>query len=303
MDNYISYIINILNFPDNAKKVILKTEKRINKNRYLSRSFYDICRDYMQYDRITIQQAISKIESLAVNYFISQYTLDFMFVLHCSEVTRNNYLKKGYSEDFFLIGAKDFRCKLIECMKRFGIVGTFVADWNDGFLKMQRFTLGRFQYEPEIANFDFKSRCGIEIHKGDELMNMHIPSTGVSLTDDNRYDSYKKAYDFYKDNLQGSPLIIVCHSWLLYPRQEEFLAENSNVLKFMRDFEMVYWREGRELGPSWRLYGKKYPVFILPKRNSLEKAYTQWLQAGNYGGHGTGIIIFDGKGIINKAYL
>ena len=37
---------------------------------------------------------------------------------------------------------------------------------------------------------DFTTSCGHEIKSGDKYVNFHIPSSGVSLTDEIRFDSY-----------------------------------------------------------------------------------------------------------------
>ena len=90
----------------------------------------------------------------------------------------------------------DLRCKLIECIKCEEVPGTFVAGWYNGFFKLERFAYGRFQFEESDYgyDFDFVTKAGYRLTKGQPVIGFHIPSSGVPLTDEVRLDAYKKAY-------------------------------------------------------------------------------------------------------------
>ena len=96
-------------------------------------------------------------------------------------------------------------------------------------------------------------------------------------------------------------MVLHCSSWLLDPKQKEFLPEHSNVLKFMNDFQ-VYRNEDYENFPDgWRIFGDAWglPVEQLPEKTGLQRAYKKWLLAGNRGGRGWGFLLFDGEKIID----
>ncbi|MBR0509503.1 MAG: hypothetical protein IJJ85_05250 [Clostridia bacterium] len=257
---------------------------------------------YMQTQTLSLGDALAAIDALAETMGISPYTLDFVFIMKCTEIVKARYAAAGIDEKNFWQSADDLRCKLLECIECKGVPGTFVAGWNDGFLKMNRFAYGRFQYEVITYDFDFDfvTASGKKITSGDTLINFHIPSSGVPLTDEVRMASYKEAYGHYKHLFPDGQVVFRCSSWLLYPRHKEFLPPQSNILKFLSDFEIICWEEKENFGDIWRVFGRyaDLPYDQLPRDTSLRKAYAEWLCAGNKSGSGCGVIVFDGEKII-----
>ncbi len=196
-----------------------------------------------------------KLASMAERFGENEYTLDFVFVLCCLPILKVRYAEAGIGEDIFYNTCDDLRCKLGECIECRGVPGTFVASWYNGILAMEIFGLGRFEYELwEHDEEDYIAPCGKALRHGDPEINFHIPSSGVPITDEARLDSYKRAYEFYKDKLVGGVAFFRCNSWLLYPDHREFLPENSNILRFMDDFDIVSYKVWPELGDLWRIF-------------------------------------------------
>ena len=222
--------------------------------------------------------------------------------MNCTEILRENYIKRGVPLSVFYEGVDDLRCKLLECMECEHVPGTFVAGWNNGFLKMDRFAYGRFQYEVRKYgfDFDFMMKCGHKVQKGDTYLNFHIPSSGIPLTDEVRFDSYRRAWARYKDLFPDGRVLFGCGSWLLYPRHREFLPEKLNIRRFMDDFEIVCWEEKDHFGNDWRVFGHytELPLEQWPRDTALRKAYVDWLLAGNKAGDGFGLFLFDGERIV-----
>ena len=78
----------------------------------------------------------------------------------------------------------------------------------------------------------FGANVSFEIKNPDKTLGFHIPSSGIPLTDEVRLDSYKKAYEFFKDYRREDGLMIFeCGSWLLWDGYKEFLPAKSNILK------------------------------------------------------------------------
>ena len=77
---------------------------------------------------------------------------------------------------------------------------------------------------------------------------IHIPSSGEPFDREARLASYKMAYDFFREELAGGPLVCVCHSWLLYPGYKEVLKPTSNIVSFMGDFDIVEAEDGNFCG-------------------------------------------------------
>ena len=132
---------------------------------------------------------------------------------------------------------------------------------------------------------------------------MHIPSTGVPLTDEVRNASYKKAYDFLSKRFKTNKVFLCCSSCLLFGKHTEFLPENSNILKFMSDFHLTASVEKENFGDCWRLFGKyaEGEVKDLPENNSLRRAYKKWLLDGKKTGSGWGcMLIEDGVNVTHR---
>lgn len=233
-------------------------------------------------------------------------TVQFLFLLHCSEDLYRLYLEKGLDETMFWDLSVDFRCKLIECHSLYGIWGTTVFWWFHRHFLVDRFALGRFQYES--ANFDGfegaegrKYVCGdIVISPGERVYNFHIPSCGP-IPKDVRMDSYKRAFDFFGGAQKGY-IPLVCHSWLIYPKYRDVFPSGSNIRSFYDDFDIINSGETDRFYDLPRVFNMSCDTdpSKLPCDTSLRRAFVDYLKKGGSAGWGYGIIIFDGEKIINK---
>lgn len=288
-------------FPAQAKTVLEKTASELDSNRNFGDALEKIRKGFMYGKSDNFSPYVKKSHEIAEAYGVNQYTLDLVYVMTCCELLRKRYKRAGIPEQIYWDGINDLRCKLLECMECEHTVGSFVADWNGGFLKMNRFALGRFQYEYDTFDRDYTTKSGIVIKKGDESLNFHIPSSGIPLTDEIRMNSYKKAYDFFKDRrTKDGYLLLRCGSWLLYPEHEKFLDKNSNILRFLHDFEIYDWAYRDNFGDDWRIWGhySDLPLEERPSDTKLRAAYKKWMMSGHKTGYGCGIILFDGEKIV-----
>ena len=296
-------LVEKIGIPESAKEEISCLVKRLDEDLQFGREVDKLIMRFMFPKAHDIRRFLEKLTVLAKKYSIDENTLHFVFLLLSAETLYKRYLKQGISEEIFYDTIKDLKYKLIECIDCKGYVGTFVPHWFERFYRLERFALGRFQYDFTDTDREIVTPSGVRIKKGTKVLFLHIPSSGVPLTDDVRMDSYKKAYDFFKDTsyVKNGKIVFVCHSWLLYKKHYEFLPQNSNILKFMNDFNIYdgYISETNE--EMWRIFGKydKAPACELPEDTSLKRAYKKWLCDGNTTGGGAGVIVFDGEKIIN----
>ena len=290
-------------YPADAAEALLRVEQRLDSDPVFAAKFDTLVHNYMVAAAIPLDVSLDALKTLAEEYEINVYTLHFVYIMNCTEILRARYAEQGIDEAVFWQGVDDLRCKLLECIEVKGVPGTFVAGWNNGFLKMTRFAYGRFQFEWSTydRDFGFVMPSGRVVKKGDRYVNFHIPSSGVPLTDDVRIASYKEAYAHYKDAFGGQPVLFGCGSWLLYPRHREFLPPALNILRFMDDFEIVDWEEEKDgFHNDWRVFGRHTgtPWKDMPRDTSLRRAYADWLTAGNHAGHAFGLFEFDGERIV-----
>ena len=296
-------ICEIFSFPPEAADTLCRTAQRIDAEPDFCDRFETITDGYMRQGTCALPAALGKLWQLADEKGVHRYTANMVFIMHCSEFLLQNYLAAGYEETLFWLTMADLRYKLLECMTCKHVVGTFVPEWYDGFLKSKRFALGRFQYEESAFPMDYVTAHGYALKKGDKCFSFHIPSSGVPLTDEIRLDSYRKAYAFYRDRgeLTEGKLVLLCSSWLLYPKHAEFLPESLNIRRFMNDFEIFKAEPSETFRDSWRVFGdaSELPPEQWPEDTSLRKAYKQWILAGNPAGGGHGVIVFDGQKMIH----
>ena len=179
---------------------------------------------------------VPHMDALSERTGLHRHVVEFLFLALASERLRENYRAAGLTDELFWDTIADLKFKLIECHDVYGIWGTFVASWYPWFYTMHRFKLGRLQYEAVHFSGDTPVTVGgYTVNPGDTVYNMHIPSCG-SLNRAARIESYKKAYEFYKKDLDGKPMVFCCHSWLLFPKNREILPETLNMVDFIGDF-------------------------------------------------------------------
>ncbi|MBQ2759930.1 MAG: DUF5596 domain-containing protein [Clostridia bacterium] len=290
------------NYPEIAVETFSRVLKRLDDEKDFGDKIDELVTAYMNPENEELGPFLDKVTELSKEYNENEYTMHFIFLLLCTPILKENYEKAGIPEYLYWDTMDDLRCKLKECIDCEEVAGTFVAGWFNGFFKLERFAYGRFQYEISDCRTekDYVLSCGKVVKDGDTYIGFHIPSSGIPLTDDVRLDSYKKAYQAYKHLFPDGIVIFGCGSWLLYPPHYDFLPENSNILKFMSDFEIVKYKSKDEFSDGWRVFAKDsdLPIDQLPRNTSLRRAFADWLQAGNKTGDGFGLIAFDGEKIL-----
>ena len=302
-NEFVNGLMGRIGFPEEAIAEMVRIETRLDNEPDFAEDMDMLVREYMYPKAENLGKYLDIIsKDFTAKYSEHEYTLNEVFLLNCTEILYDRYKKAGIADNIFWDTMCDLKYKLMECIECEHVWGTFVAGWNDGFFRMTRFALGRFQYEPSVFSHKggYLTKCGYKIEEGEQIHGFHIPSSGVSLTDDVRLDSYRKAYEFYKDELDGKPLVLCCGSWLLYPKHREFLPANLNILRFMDDFEIISEGTDDSFHNDWRLFGHwtEYPLEQWPEDTSLRKAYKNWLLSGHKAGDGYGVIVFDGEKIL-----
>ncbi|MBQ9879532.1 MAG: hypothetical protein IJM45_03760, partial [Clostridia bacterium] len=127
---------------------------------------------------------VEQMDALAEETDISTYTLQEVFIVSCMDELHDRYAAAGIEDEIYRQGAADLTAKLLECKEVKGVWGTFVCTWNGGMFSMNRFALGRFQYEKSDWPYERYEKNGIVIEKGEPLYYIHIPSLPVPLTDE-----------------------------------------------------------------------------------------------------------------------
>lgn len=223
---------------------------------------------------------------------VNRYTVDMLFLLLNTDRVHNEFKKRKISDELFYELMSDLRFKLCECKNLYGVWGTFVTTWfKNGFL-INRFKIGRLQYQTGTCPVD--DYKGI-VKKGEPIYYIHIPSSGP-LDYNDVLKSLRQAYHFYSDSLKDGRLILFCESWLLYPPLFENYNEASNIKKFYNLFDIVKKIDDPKNSDFWRVFNVEYSPSALKNvvaDNSLKRNVAYHLKNGGTMGEGIGVLIID----------
>ena len=295
-------VMDKLDYPEDAKKAIIKAEEKIIANEKANK-LYDACYRAYWGRKQNFDKFRDKIKAIAEETGEHEYTINLVVLLNCTKPLLAEYKKKGIGEDIYWNTIVDLKVKAIECMENFGIWGTFVEGWFRAFYTLERFGLGRLQFEFSDFGEEFYDDNGVFIKDSEFVLGLHIPSHLGPLTYEARMDSYKKAFDFFKDRFDGKHIIICCNSWLLYPDNLNILPENSNAADFILDFEPLDIKKTYDFGDCWRIFGQGKSCLKpaeLQRETKMQKAFAEWFDQGKKAGSAYSMIIFDGEKIVTR---
>ncbi|MBQ9785745.1 MAG: DUF5596 domain-containing protein [Clostridia bacterium] len=235
-----------------------------------------------------------RVAALAPTVRIHPYTLKLLFYICLSRRARIYYSERGLSDSLWREAMKDLKYKLEECREVWGMCGTFVAAWFDGFFTLDRFTLGRLQFEVVPFKRTYQKN-GKTLTPESRVINVHIPRTGTPLDAASCDEAFSLAAAFFEKTLGDAPTAFVCHSWLLYPVNERLLPKRSNVRAFMERFDIIESSDYGDDHPDlWRLFDRPYTgdPDRLPYDSSFRRAYVDHIKAGGKTGEGFGVFFY-----------
>ena len=293
MRSYIESFCNEFGYPEEAKSTLLNCYDSLceNKDAYaIFNEQVDLYNNDNLFDYTGVLELMDKAAALSGMH---GYTVHLLFYICLSKHTRELYEKQNIPYTIYFDSMSDLKWKLLECKKVYDIWGSSVAWWFPRFFNLTRFALGRLQFETANADAAY-TKNGYTVNPEDTVLNIHIPSSGP-LRHEDCLESYRFAAEFYKDTFKNKPIVFKCSSWLLYPAHYEFLPKNSNILKFMSDFDIISSYTDENKGFLWRIFytDKTEDLDALPCETSLQRAYVDWLKQGNKVGSGLGFFIFN----------
>lgn len=234
------------------------------------------------------------------------FTADLLFVIECAPLLEPKYEEKGIVRERYIDAMRDIKYKLDECRIAKGVFGIFVVSWFEGYFNLDRMVFGRLQYGVTTYANDPVTIKGHNITSDEFRLACHIPSGGP-LKPEMCIESFKMAYDFFKDKLKDGILVITCASWLLYPPYiGPVFPEDSNTAIFAKYFEILETNSYDQLYGGWRIFGMEYDgnVDALPADTGMRRRFIEYIKANKdnptpFGG-ATGVILFDGEKILTQ---
>lgn len=293
MRSYLKEFMISYDYPAEAIDTLLAAGEVLLENR----DFCNLLATYEK-DRFCDYKAmLAKCKGIAADTGIHTYTVEFLMFMCFSRKLRQTYLENGYSEALWRQSMLDLKCKMLVCRDVKKIWGMFVAWWYDGFFRMERFGLGRMEFELFQFPLDYYEKDGKVLRKGDTVINCHIARTGEPLSPELVEDAFRQAAEFYKDTFAGKPTPFFCESWLIYSKMDDLLPQRSNIRSFKERFEIIHDHlyEKGDYSEMWRLYDMDFTGDLddFPGDSTLRRNYKQFLKDGGQVGEGYGVFFWN----------
>lgn len=294
MREYLKYFFEEFDFAARDAKELLAAYDAICANAEANAEWQALMDIYDTDRRCDYESLCERAQALSPVLRLHQYTLKLLLFICLSKRARAYYGECGLSDSLWHDAMIDLRYKMEECREVWGICGTFVITWFDGFFSLDRFTLGRLQFEVVPFRRTYE-KDGKRLLPESPVINVHIPRTGEPLDAVSCDEAFKRAAEFFAKDLGNTPTAFVCHSWLLYGVNKDILPARSNVRAFMERFDLL---ENHDYGDDhpdlWRLFDRPYTgdPDRLPYDSSLRRAYVDHLKAGGKTGDGFGVFFY-----------
>ncbi len=227
--------------------------------------------------------------------FKNPYETLYLIYKEIAQDLFEEYKKTGISEAVYYDSMGDIELWADEYRALYGKSGIEEYEWIEETLDMKVFKLGRLQFsqiDPSVCK-ELYDKLGV-LDRDITLINVHVQK-GDSLDPEECQKSYKMARDFYGPKNPGKTLVIRCDSWLLNPKLKLLLGENSNIVKFQKDFQLAY-EEKNNRQMEERVFGKATDdIASYPENTRLQKSLKQRLLAGEEFGTAIGTYVLEEK--------
>lgn len=290
MRNFLTDFLDRFDYPAEAKEALISCYDAMasdDGSASVMNKHIDIYKNDKNYDHYAmLAETTAEAQRIGTPWQSAHLVMGILL----SKILKEKYDEKGIDEQFWVDIVNDFKCKLFECHNVYHIWGSFVGHWWKQFFSMKIFGVGRLQYEMKPFGKEYKDE-NIHLTPDMKALSIHIPSSGP-LTKELREDSYKRAKEFFASYFGDQPALFMCSSWLLYPDHEEMIP-TSNIVDFMHDFKVFEVSEPDKSNDLWRIFADAYvlPYELLPRNNSLRRAYAERLCSGKKVGRGIGFFI------------
>lgn len=206
-------------------------------------------------------------------------------ILKLADDIKAEYDRAGIDESIYYDTMSDIK---IWCDKTDG-KGLKNYGWLKNHVSFELFRLGRLQFQLYECKNKTLLYDKLPFGYGDKLIYVHIPE-GESLDEEKCKASFLMAKDFFSRCFpEYEYRFFFCESWLLYEGNRDFMAKNSNILKFMSLFDIRY-SVKIDVQAIERIFGKrKLLKKSYSEKTSLQKRAKQYMLSGNQLGIGIGI--------------
>ncbi len=195
----------------------------------------------------------------------------YIYILLLEDSYEDFSLRTGAPELFFNT-VKKIAQGVGEYYSQHGKFGLYEYRFLANHVRGNIIRLGEFEYQ--YGHFEGK-RCIV----------LHLPE-GADLSKDKRLESYRLARQYF------GAYDIIADSWLLYEEHKKMLSEDSRIVDFMNDFDIISTYETTDYTELFHIFGRlsDFSYENLPKTTTLQKAYAKRVKNKLPIGSGVGIL-------------
>ena len=172
--------------------------------------------------KISIPKFYCDFDKLAEKMKENTYTLQMLFLLAALPRLFEKYKEQEIDEQIFWDSTLDLRAKLVECHKCKSVWGTFVTGWFGRFYELDRFALGRFQFEKNTYDGAVYEKGDIIVKPGDKVW-FSYPSHPFRLPTRCVLTVIGEHTSFIRHATILNSIIFTCSSWLLFLMQKHWV--------------------------------------------------------------------------------
>ncbi|MBQ3093886.1 MAG: DUF5596 domain-containing protein [Clostridia bacterium] len=288
MKNYLQTFFKRFEYEPYDAQFLCDVYDCIMANEPAAAAFSEALALYRESDACDHERVLVLADQAALAADVHEYTAELLVYICMSEELEKRYIQRGLPVEIFENSMLDLRYKLEECKAVKGVVGSFVAFWFAGFFDLTRFALGRLQFEL-IPFGEHYEKDGHVLTPDSRVINVHIPRTGTRLDEVACEEAYRRAASFFAEEL-GDEIAFVCNSWLLYPAITEILPETSNIVRFMKRYDVFMSGVNKHKPDLWRLFDteEQHPD-RLPADTTARRLFIKHIKEGGKLGWGYGV--------------
>lgn len=207
----------------------------------------------------------------------ARYFFVYVFLAALADV-RRYHAQRGVPDEVSWATLSDLGRNLARDRLLFGDRGLMTSGWLTLHFRGAIYELGRLQYNRMTVR---AAHVAGAFREGEPAVGVHIPESGP-LTPGACEESLRHAREFFPRHFPETPTrLAICTSWLLDPQLAEYLAPDSNIVRFQRRFTLVgegYDGTADVLRFVFHRIGPE--IDDLPQRTTLGRAIVAHLRAG-----------------------
>jgi len=210
---------------------------------------------------------------------VGRYFFVYVYLAALADV-RRFHARRRIPDDVSWATLSDLGRNLKRDRLLLGDGGLRTSGWLTLHFRGAIYELGRLQFNRMEVR---AAHVANAFREGDAALGIHIPESGP-LTPEAFEDSFARAQPFFARHFPETPTRLgICTSWLLDPQLADYLAPNSNIVRFGRRFTLVGDGYEGDADVLRFVFHRIAPgIDDLPERTTLERALVAHLRAGKH---------------------